>query len=139
MATTNKTRKRAEKTWHANISTVVNGVAALKLTSTSPSGKVEVFGYYVSGIPAAWGVAFHLEKFAADVQEGEPACYAVNIGPEPSCECKGWLRWGHRTLCKHIRSLRQLHGQGRLPTGPVLPLPKPQPKPAPQPRPRPAA
>jgi hypothetical protein len=41
MASATASKRRTEKTRHANISAFVSGVAALKLTGVSPSGKTE--------------------------------------------------------------------------------------------------
>jgi hypothetical protein len=107
-----------EKVWHANISNVVNHGAALRLTSTE-GNRTEVFHYFVEAIPADFGLGFHLEKFANEVEEGEPSEYHVLLaGKSSTCECKGWLRWGHRKPCKHLRSLAKLHAEGKLPPAP---------------------
>jgi hypothetical protein len=117
-------RTRREKTWHANISRVVNGHAAMTLTCRGGS-RVEVFGYYVTAVPSDFGTAYRLEKFAGDVEEGEPSEYCVNLdvaNPEHGnhlCPCLGQQRWGHRHPCKHIRSLLKLHAEGRLPQLPA--------------------
>jgi hypothetical protein len=113
------TKRRAEKTWHADIGGIVNGVAALKLTAVSPTGKAESFSYYVSAIPADFGSGYLLERFPGEVEPGAPDHYHVNIGSQTgrhSCECRGWLRWSHRTLRKHVRACLQLHARGLLPT-----------------------
>jgi hypothetical protein len=121
---TKRTSKRQDKTWTANISRIFNGVAALNLTSTLPSGKVESFGYYVTAIPSDFGVAYRLDKFQDQIEEDEPASYEVCIDPtdpvhgEHHCPCKGQQRWGHRHPCKHIRSLLKLHAAGLLPKAP---------------------
>jgi hypothetical protein len=117
MATVTKTR-RAEKTWHANISKPESGVCALCLTATQ-GNKVERFGYYLSAIPSDFGRAFHLTKFAEQVKPGEPSEYDVLLaGKLSQCECVGWLRWGHRGPCKHLRSLAKLLAEGLLPEAP---------------------
>ena len=69
--------------------------------------------YYISPIPADYGKAFRFEKFAAEGGE----VYAVNLGDErepASCECLGHLRFGHKTVCRHIASARALVGAGKL-------------------------
>jgi hypothetical protein len=116
-ATATRQTKRQDKTWQANIGQAVGGVAALRLTATAGS-RVEHFGYYVQAIPADFGLAYYLEKFSGQVEDGEPASYHVNLDlghGEHQCECKGQLRWGHRRPCKHIRALLALHTQGKLP------------------------
>jgi hypothetical protein len=123
MATATKTR-RAEKQWTLSVSAPVNGTVALRLTSRLGS-KVEHFGYYVTAMPADFGVAYRLEKFAGQVEEGEPSEYCVNLdvaNPERGnhlCPCLGQQRWGHRRPCKHIRSLLKLHAEGKLPQLPA--------------------
>jgi hypothetical protein len=32
-----------------------------------------------------------------------------------TCECWGFLRWGHRGPCKHIKCLKKLLAEGKLP------------------------
>jgi hypothetical protein len=70
----------------------------------------ETFAYFVDAIPADYGRAFCLSKFTGE-------SYDVNLGDAqhpPSCECKGHLRWGHRTVCKHLAGLKALVEAGRL-------------------------
>jgi hypothetical protein len=74
-------------------------------------GKKTTF-YEVALIPEAWGTAFTLTK-------QDRTTYDVNLGDEaeglpPTCECPGWLRWGHRGPCKHLQSLRALVDAGKL-------------------------
>src|SRR5258708_7939964 len=68
--------------------------------------------YYVTSLPGDFGRAFRWEKFAC--QGGE--VYAVNVGDRDnpaSCECKGHLRWGHRTVCRHVACSRALIKAGK--------------------------
>jgi hypothetical protein len=75
-------------------------------------GKEATF-YEVTPIPeAAWGTAFVLTK-------EDRTSYAVNLGDEaqgmaPTCECPGFLRWGHLGPCKHLDGLRALVSAGKL-------------------------
>jgi hypothetical protein len=58
----------------------------------------QTFPYFLDPIASDYGRAFSLQKF-------DGTSYAVNLGDNdgpPSCECPGWLRWGHRGPCKHI-------------------------------------
>jgi hypothetical protein len=108
------------KVWHAHAGPVVNGVAAMTLTSVE-GNKVEAFGYYVRAVPADFGAGYHLTRFPGQVEPGEPTEYHVNIDPDDpehghhECECWGHLRWGHKTRCKHILGILQLNAEGRLP------------------------
>jgi hypothetical protein len=84
-----------------------------RLSPVLPSGKrvltlyvgVTSFRYYLTPVPGAPG-AYRLEKFAVD----GGGSYDVDL-TAPSCECKGFLRWGH---CKHVDSLSALRASGRL-------------------------
>jgi hypothetical protein len=68
----------------------------------------ECFGYYIRRLFSDFGFAFELTKFGA---QGS-GCYCVLLdGARSSCECKGFLRWGH---CKHVTGLGQLWRAGRL-------------------------
>jgi hypothetical protein len=54
---------------------------------------------------------------------GQGTLYHVRVGePEDrSCECMGFLRWGH---CKHVSGLMALISQGKLPAS-ATPRPNP--------------
>ncbi len=70
----------------------------------------QTFPYFIDPIASDYGRAFCLSKF-------DGTSYAVNLGDadnHPSCECPGHLRWGHRTVCKHLASLRALLAAGKL-------------------------
>jgi hypothetical protein len=70
----------------------------------------ETFPCFVDEISADYGRAFCLSKF-------DGTSYDVNLGDEQhpqSCECKGHLRWGHRTVCKYLAGLKALVEAGRL-------------------------
>lgn len=59
------------------------------------------------------GRAFRLVKCTAGT-DPEAGCYDVLLGEgnqEDSCECRGFLRWGH---CKHVDSLRAVIAEGAL-------------------------
>ena len=75
--------------------------------------------YFVHLVPADFGRGFRLEGFTSQLVEGEPRDYHVNLrGPESTCECKGFLRWGldagQGKGCKHVEALQGLVDQGKL-------------------------
>jgi hypothetical protein len=73
--------------------------------------------YFVLPIPADFGVAFEVTKLVPG--KGADTRYAVNLGGEgepASCECKGFLKWGH---CRHLEGLQALRAAGRLGPAPV--------------------
>jgi hypothetical protein len=111
--------RRPGKVWHANVSNIVNGGAALRLTCTTGK-KVEAKCYWLESVPADFGLGFRLTKW--EVEEGEPAEYFVNVDPphgHHECECLGHLRWGGKDgWCKHIRAVLKLLSEGRLPPPP---------------------
>lgn len=66
--------------------------------------------YQLAALTADEGRGFRLTK--ANRGDGPGEEYDVLLdGSRSSCECKGFLRWGH---CKHIESLTALTGAGRL-------------------------
>jgi hypothetical protein len=74
----------------------------------------DCFSYWLRPIPADEGQGFELRKMLGD---GGEAYHVLLHGPHGhSCECKGHLRWGHRTTCKHIASLLVLIAEGKLTT-----------------------
>jgi hypothetical protein len=64
--------------------------------------------YLLAPAPSDFGRGFHLEATGLD----GGAAYAVCLdGDKASCECKGFLKWGH---CKHVEGLAALVKAGRL-------------------------
>jgi hypothetical protein len=69
--------------------------------------------YYVTCLPADFGRAFRFSKFACEGGEE----YHVNVGDDSnpaSCECKGHLQHGHKTVCRHVACARALLAVGKL-------------------------
>jgi hypothetical protein len=65
--------------------------------------------YFLIAIPADFGRGFLVEKVGIDATEGK---YAVNIdGERKTCECKGYLKWGH---CKHSAGVAALIARNLL-------------------------
>jgi hypothetical protein len=74
-------------------------------------GKLTTF-YRLTALDRGFGeAAFRLEK--ADAGDGPGEVYDVLLdGARSTCECKGFLRWGH---CKHLESIEGLKAAGKLP------------------------
>jgi hypothetical protein len=110
MSTATKSRPRGKPQRSLRLGAPVNGVRALLLVVRGKR-----CGYYVSELPCGiGGRAFRLEPFASEMVEGSdrPCSYDVRVaGRDSSCECMGWLRWGH---CKHVDSLATLAEGGAL-------------------------
>jgi hypothetical protein len=69
--------------------------------------------YFLKVIPCDFGHGFELTKLAGTCA----TVYHVALDPTAgrhSCECKGFLRWGHKTLCKHIAGLLALAAAGQF-------------------------
>ena len=65
--------------------------------------------YFLTLIPADFGRGFKVEKIGLTCNEPP---YCVNIdGENKTCECKGYLKWGH---CKHADGLAALIAAGKL-------------------------
>jgi hypothetical protein len=87
----------------------------------------DTFSYWLRPLAAEQGQAFELRK---SISDGGEAYHVLLHGPAGhSCECKGHLRWGHRTLCKHVASLLALIEQGKIAAPPAQPQPVAQPAP----------
>jgi hypothetical protein len=70
----------------------------------------EQFPYFLDPIASDYGRSFCLSKF-------DGTSYNVNLGDNdgpPSCECPGFLRWGHRGPCKHLACLHALTERGLI-------------------------
>ncbi len=73
--------------------------------------KEEHFAYWLRAIPGT-ASGFRFEKVNPASAEGEPDHYDVLLdGERSTCECKGFLHYGH---CKHVDSLRALVQGGKL-------------------------
>lgn len=49
-----------------------------------------------------------------DDEEDHASYTVVLAGRGSSCECLGYLRWGHKTQCKHIAGLLALQRRGLI-------------------------
>jgi hypothetical protein len=71
--------------------------------------------YFIRPVPSNFGEAFELTKL--EIVDDGPAergeVYHVLFEDEHNhtCECKGFLRWGH---CKHVDSLKALRERGKI-------------------------
>ncbi|MFL5909284.1 MAG: hypothetical protein ACJ768_01755 [Gaiellaceae bacterium] len=67
--------------------------------------------YHLREIDVDFGRGFTLEKFSTDGGD----VYSVHLDSTgDSCTCLGHLRWGHKTVCKHIGAVRALIAAKRL-------------------------
>jgi hypothetical protein len=74
------------------------------------------FSYWLRQLPSDFGSAYELRK---SIAEGSETYHVLLHGPHGhSCECKGHLRWGHRTVCKHVACLLALGDEGKLAAAP---------------------
>ena len=65
--------------------------------------------YLLTPLAADFGRGFKVEKIGL---EGRGEFYHVNLdGDKRTCECKGYLKWGH---CKHADGLAALVVAGKL-------------------------
>ena len=80
----------------------------LRIREVLSKGREKIDAYDLLEINADTGRGFRLTKPDGTV-------YHVNVGSKPeTCECKGHLEWGHRTICRHRAALRKLIADGRL-------------------------
>ena len=106
MTTTTKTRKPQTRT--ANVQHTADSTI-LWLTIGH-----DTTAYKLTELASDFGTAYRLHK--ADKGDGQSEQYDVCLqeGGRSTCECKGHLRWGHRTVCKHVAALFQLRKQGKI-------------------------
>lgn len=81
--------------------------------------KTECKRYWLSEFACDGGRGFKWETFEQDCRDGEDGVYNVFISDDPtatpnSCECKGHLNWGHRTICRHIACTLSLMERDRI-------------------------
>ena len=80
------------------------GLGTLRITE-KVGRKTTTGVYYFRRVPADFGQGFLVTKPDGTV-------YHVNVaGKKSTCECKGFLRWGH---CKHVEVLEALTAAGKL-------------------------
>jgi hypothetical protein len=102
MTTATRTRKPQPRTAKLML---LGNVQVLALTT----GKDTVF-YKLETLLADAGRGFRLVK--AERGNGpEETCDVHLDGQQSTCECKGFLRWGH---CKHLESLTALTVAGKV-------------------------
>lgn len=95
-----------------------DGCYTVRLT-VGEGDKAQRFDYYVTPIPADFGMGFRVEKFTW--VKGEESTYHVNIDARGNtCTCKGGTYSGH---CKHVEAIAALLKAGR-----IQPAVKPQPE-----------
>jgi hypothetical protein len=85
------------------------GFATLQITV----GK-ETSLYTVQPLPSDLGgrAAFFVKQGAVEpLEDGTGHYHVLAHGDESSCECRGWLRWGH---CRHLWSLEVAIKRGWL-------------------------
>jgi hypothetical protein len=70
--------------------------------------------YFLSRVPSDFGEAFSLEKFTTHGNEEQEVYHVLLEQDGFQCECKGHLRWGHQTRCKHIGAILKLKELGKL-------------------------
>ena len=102
-----------------------NGLTLVEITERGPRS-VAVSLYYVSPFAADYGRAFLFQGVAAK----SGSRYCVNVGDKdsaPSCECKGHLQHGHKTVCRHLACVRALIAAGKLDDAPTAGKPAPCP------------
>jgi hypothetical protein len=107
MATVSKTRKPVKRTIRLALPPFEDNPGVITITV----GKL-VVDYFLTRLAADYGIAWEVEK--VDPKPGEEERYHVNLDPQEgghSCDCKGFLRWGH---CKHSSGLWALHNAGKL-------------------------
>ena len=68
--------------------------------------------YHLSCQRCDFGRGFRLEKLSLQGSTVYHVCLATD--GKHTCDCLGHLRWGHRTICKHIASITTLTEQGRI-------------------------
>jgi hypothetical protein len=67
--------------------------------------------YHLSEVPCDFGRGFELSKASCD----GPETYHVHLDATgDACTCLGNLRWGHKTVCKHVAAVKALIAAKRL-------------------------
>jgi hypothetical protein len=80
--------------------------------SITEAGKTD--RYFFSERPADFGRGFKVEKWSEAVRAVVQEYHVCLDGERSSCGCKGHLRWGHRTVCRHVPGLAALAEHGKL-------------------------
>jgi hypothetical protein len=70
--------------------------------------------YFFSERPADFSRGFLVEKWSEAVRAVVQEYHVCLDGDRSTCECKGHLRWGHRTVCRHVAGLVALAAAGKV-------------------------
>jgi hypothetical protein len=73
--------------------------------------------YHVIEVEADFGQGFRMTKHVLHddgSQTIEEPYHVLLAGKHSTCECMGHLRWGRKTICKHIAALTALKTAGKL-------------------------
>ena len=98
-----------------------NGIVEMRLTFEK---RTEIHRYFITRLTSDYGTAFRLEKIGDDASVEGGEVYSVCIdGTRSTCECKGYLRWGH---CKHVDACTAITARETKPT--VKPTTTPAPR-----------
>jgi hypothetical protein len=77
--------------------------------------KCEVKHYWLSEFTCDGGRAFRWETFSCDGGNVYEVFISSNTAEEPhACCCRGHLKWGHQTVCRHIAVTCSLIERGRI-------------------------
>jgi hypothetical protein len=70
--------------------------------------------YKLTRLESDFGQAYRLSKAIQGDGAAEEYDVCLLDGGRSTCECKGHLQHGHKTVCKHIAALGLLQKQGKL-------------------------
>ncbi len=105
MSTVTKPRSRVKPRRNERYAEVTPaGEGAWLVTMTIGS---DVVAYRLARVPSDFGDGYHVAKVGSPESD-----YHVHLSDAGStCECWGWMRWGH---CRHVECLAALQDAGRL-------------------------
>jgi hypothetical protein len=117
-ASKNKASSTRPLRFMAWLSRLARGQGILRIRLKHSETRTEEDVYFCHPMTSGFGgEAFRLERWDAASQQsdcGIHVSYDVHLagqGSHSSCECKGFLRWGH---CKHVEALEALAASGKL-------------------------
>jgi hypothetical protein len=100
----------------------------LTLTEWHATASATDTHYLTAKLPSDYGLSLALVKVTDGADR--PTYHVLLNADAPSCDCKGFERWGR---CKHLSALLALQAEGKLDALPAPTAPKPPAKPAPSP------
>lgn len=108
MKTLTATRQARKVNRTVNLHWPITSCVPGLMTITEGARKDE---YDVLSIGSDFGTAFEVTKHGGETYH---VCLNWDGAGNSTCDCKGHMQWGHKTVCRHVAALTALKNAGKL-------------------------